>query len=330
MSPLVKLHIFRTFVCPILRSGLSTFALREDALKPLSVFHRKCLRSTLKLSKSAPNCSLYFLCGELPIEGKIHRDLFSLFFSIWNNPDSKIYQLVNYLLKSVCENTRTWSMFLKQLSSRYELDDPSLCFRLDPPKKSEYKELVITKITAFYEQKLRAEAIKNSCLEFLNVSVSGLRGRHHPALSGLITTDEVRTSRCHLKMLSGDYLTYKKKSDQSGGSPHCRVCGDPSSCEDITHILAVCSGYENIRKQKLLELECLCYQNKPNINFFNVIKNKKNLCQFLLDPTSLNLGERVNHSDANLNKFFKISRSLCHSINTERIKILKSKSLKKS
>ena len=34
---------------------------------------------------------------------------------------------------------------------------------------------------------------------------------------------KVRKSRSHFKFLSGKYLTYKVKSDQSGGSPRCKL-----------------------------------------------------------------------------------------------------------
>ena len=61
-------------------------------------------------------------------------------------------------------------------------------------QKSEYKELILTKITAFYERKLTAEAKENSCLDYLIVSVTGHRGRCHPALAGLINKEEVKTS----------------------------------------------------------------------------------------------------------------------------------------
>ena len=172
LSPAVKLHIYRTFVSPILRSGLSSFVLRENTLEPLSIFERKTLRAVLRLSKTAPNCALYFLCGELPIEGKIHRDIFSLFYSVWANPDSKIYQIVNYLSKNACENSRTGSEFINQLSQKYGLDELSKCLLIDPPKKSQYKEAILTKVTAFYEAELRSEAAHNSCMDYLNISVT--------------------------------------------------------------------------------------------------------------------------------------------------------------
>ena len=79
MSPVLKLHIYRTFSCPITRSGLSSFALRSSHLEPLSLFQRKTLKSILKLSISAPTPSIHFLTGELPIEGKTKKMCFLCF-----------------------------------------------------------------------------------------------------------------------------------------------------------------------------------------------------------------------------------------------------------
>ena len=130
LSPVVKIHLFRTYTCPILRSGLSSLSLRTTDLQPLTIFHRKTLRGVLTLSKTSNISALYFLLGELPMEAKIHRDLFSLFYSVWYNPDSKIYQIVKYLLENSPENSRTWAVHLRYLSSKYGL--------LDPPPKSQF------------------------------------------------------------------------------------------------------------------------------------------------------------------------------------------------
>ena len=198
LSPVVKLHLYRTYACPIVRSGLSSFTLREASLQPLIILQRKTIRSILKLSKTSSIPALHFLTGELPIEGKIHRDVFSLFFSIWANPNTKINEIVKYLLKMSTENSRTWSIFIRQLSTRYGLSDPLLCLNSDPPQKSVYKEHILTRITAFHETELRQKALSNSCMTYLNVSVSGLRGRHHPALANQLTTFDVQKSRPHL------------------------------------------------------------------------------------------------------------------------------------
>ena len=214
---------------------------------------------------------------------------------------------------------------MKQLSARYNLEDPSKSLAKDPPSQSQFKEQIITRITAFYEKELRIEASHNSCMEYFNVSVSGLRGRHHPALSNMITTDEVRTGRCHLKMLCGDYLTYKKKSDQSGGSPHCRACDEENQSEDISHILTQCSAYTAIRTEILEEIEKLCEKTKSNISFNEIVSDEHELCQFILDPTSLNLKQRVSPYDPVLGDLFKSSRILCHKVNNTRWNILNMK-----
>ena len=133
----------------------------------------------------------------------------------------------------------------------YQLEDPLVYLQNDPPVKSKFKELVMTKITAFHENELRKKAQGNDLMQYLNVNLSGLRGRHHPCLSNVITVDEVKKMRPHLKLLTGDYLTYKRKFDESGkGNPICRLCRTES--ESICHIVAICPAY-NVIRNKIVE-----------------------------------------------------------------------------
>ena len=118
----------------------------------------------------APTPAIHFLTGELPIEGKIHKDIFSLFYSIWANPDAKIHEIVIYLLKNSDENSRTRSVHVRHLSKLYGLEDPLTCLQRDPPSRSQYKELISTKITLFFEKMLRAAAARNSLMSYLNVA----------------------------------------------------------------------------------------------------------------------------------------------------------------
>ena len=97
----------------------------------------------------------------MPIEGKIHCDMFSLFNSVWCNPDTKIYQIVKYLL-STSENSRTWVTNLRHISRMYSLEDPLTCLQRDPPGKAEYREHILTKVTAYHEGELRCMAARNS------------------------------------------------------------------------------------------------------------------------------------------------------------------------
>ena len=86
LSPNLLMHVFRTYICPIARSGLSAMTLHENHLEPLAIFQRKILRSFLRLSEQSPIPALHFLTGELTIVAKVHRDVFGLFYNVWINP----------------------------------------------------------------------------------------------------------------------------------------------------------------------------------------------------------------------------------------------------
>ena len=83
----------------------------------------------------------------------------------------------------------------------------------------------MTKITDFHERELRFKAQKSEGMKYLNVQMAGLRGRNHPCLPNTVTTNEVRKLRPYLKFLSGDYLTYLKKFENTNqGTPTCKIC----------------------------------------------------------------------------------------------------------
>ena len=141
----------------------------------------------------------------------------------------------------------------------------------------------------------------------LNVSTTGLRGRHHPALSYMITTCEVKLSRPHIKFLSGNYLTYKIKADQS---PLCRICTSGSD-ESVTHVISTCQALSEQRHKILDEYRKLWESTKNKIDFDEIMKSDEELCQFILDPTSINLQIRVSLQDPLLTDLFKLARDFC-------------------
>ena len=218
------------------------------------------------------------------MEGKIHKDVFSLFYSVWSNPDTKINQIVKHLLGNSAENSRTWSIHLKFLSQKYGLMDPLECLKTDPPPKSQYKEIIQTKICAYFEKSLRTMAAANSRMKYLHVSLTGLRGRRHPALDNIVTTVQVQKSRIQWKMLAGDYLTYEIKSKQSGGSPHCRCCPHtPSSPlppeETILHIVTECLAYSSIRTRIVEQYRSTCLETRSSFSFEKIYSDSDKFCQ---------------------------------------------------
>ena len=99
LSPLAQIHIWRTCNLPVLISGLSALPIRPVNIKPMETFHKKILRGFLKLSQTSPVPALYFLLGELPVEGTLHIHTLSLFYNLWINPDLTVHKNVAYILK---------------------------------------------------------------------------------------------------------------------------------------------------------------------------------------------------------------------------------------
>ena len=152
-------------------------------------------------------------------------------------------------------------------------------------------------------------------MRYLNVDMTGLRGRNNPCLSNIITTEEVRKLRPYLKFLTGDYLTYQRKFEETNEGSR--------ESESICHVISICHEYEDIRSRILKEMAELCLLAKSKINFENILSDPEVLAQFLLDPASFNLGTRVHISDPILQNMFKISRYICWAIHSRRMKALK-------
>ena len=83
----------------------------------------------------------------------------------------------------------------------YLLEDPLSCLERTPPEQLSYKELIMKKITSFHEKEMRVKAQGNELMQYMNVSLSGLRGHYHPSLSQVITTREVNELTSHMKFL---------------------------------------------------------------------------------------------------------------------------------
>ena len=52
-------------------------------------------------------------------------------------------------------------------------------------------------------------------------------------------------------------VTYKIKSDQSGGSPRCRIC-ETGADETVSHVVSTCQGLVVEREKILADLSKLC------------------------------------------------------------------------
>ena len=289
LSPTVQVHLWRTYNLPVLLSGLSAFPIRPPNIKAISIFHNKILRGFLKLSNSSPKPALYFLLGELPVEGRIHIATLMLFHTIWANPDTTVHKMTDYILMMSKENSTTWSNHVRILCKKYGLPCPLLLLQSGQAWSREtWKTLVTTRVTVYIEKELREIAECNSRMNFLNVKLLGLSGQAHPVLQGINTTQDVRKLRTHIKFLAGDFLTAERlAADQPNLSPACKLCQAP--LESADRVLVACNSTAEIRQRILPELLTVVLQVKPQSALFSNPKHPQ-LSQFILDCSSINLG----------------------------------------
>ena len=320
-------------------SGLAALPLRPVHTQHLTIFHHKVLRGFLKLSSSSPVPALYFILGEMPIQATIHLDVLTLFHNIWSNPDTTVHEAVKYILKMSDDNSVTWAVHVRLLCQQYSLPDPlGLLEREDAWPKSKWRNWCMTKVRSYHEQLWRSKSLTNSKMNFLNIQLSGLSGRHHPVLLGLQTTRDVEKLRPHLKMLTGDYLTYSRiANDRKVGDPSCRLCRDscsptPPATDTIEHIITECRGTVEVRERIFPELLIALALVKPNHIYLTCPPSlhalDMDLAQFILDCTSFNLGDayRLDINSNNLAALFSVSRDLCYA--THNCRMTKLKSLK--
>ena len=128
--------------------------------------------------------------------------------------------------------------------------------------------------------------------------------------------------RPHIKMLCGNLLTYGMKFEQSGiGSPRCRLCKHPF--ESISHIVGSFPSFDDIRESIFIEIDQVLANSANKLRISNFLESEDILTQFVLDPTSMYLTDRVHMSDPIVPQMYKLSRDYCYAINKRRNHLLK-------
>ena len=328
LSPRVQIHLWRVYSLPVLLSGLAALPVRQSDIRPMQIFLNKILRGFLKQSPCSPVPSLYFLCGELPLEARLHIDLLTLFHNVWSNPSTKIFEIVFYIMKMSTPKSTCWSAHVRLVCQMYNLPDPLALLQQPVMKKSQWKTLIKAKITAYHEADLRQKALKSDSLRYFNVQLLSLAGKPHRAIMAAEDSRSVEKMRIHLKFLTGDMLSFAKLARDRGGNPSCRLC--PAPVENIEHILTECKATAQIRERLYPELVNLV----ANISISCSLLDKSVtpnciLTQFILDPASMNLpnSHRISYQHPRLSDLYGMSRDWCFAVYQCRRRLLKLRNL---
>ena len=96
-------------------------------------------------------------------------------------------------------NSRTWSVYLRNLAIKYDITDPLVLMQEKPMSKASYKKLVNDQITKFWVTELKLKS-QTKNMKYFNVTNLTLSGRPHPAIEGACTTTLAKELRPAVKM----------------------------------------------------------------------------------------------------------------------------------
>ena len=91
----------------------------------------------------------------------------------------------------------------------------------------------------------------------------------------------------------------------------------------VSHVIVSCQRLATERNNIFCEYKNLCTLTKNNICFDEILKSEEITCQFILDPSSLNLPVRVSSYDPILPQFYRLSRDMCFILDKTRIGLLR-------
>ena len=123
----------------------------------------------------------------------------------------------------------------------------------------------------------------------------------------------------------------KKTKDTYSGQAYStlnRFGAQPGDCVDFN--VFTLPDHVNLtslhsEKNRCHEYQNLCNQSKSKILLQNISSENVTLCQFILDPASFNLVNRIHMNDPILGPLFKLSCDYCNAVNSERMKIIRRK-----
>ena len=189
------------------------------------------------------SCVVFFLSGCLPLPALLHSRQLSVLGMISRLGHNNIlHQIGISTLSSFRPSSRSWFLQLRDICDQYSLPDP-LDILTNPSTKDSFKRLVKSKITDFWEAKLRMEASHLSSLEYFRPQFYSLAKPHPVWCSAGSNPYEVEKAACQARMLSGRYRTCylaRHWSGNSSGNCSLPACSQTPTPGTLSHILTEC------------------------------------------------------------------------------------------
>ena len=325
-NPAAALRVEKLYACHVLMSGLASLYLLQSEITMIDIHYKITLENVQKLHQRTPSPFVYFMAGSLPGQAILHLKQLSLFSMICRLPEDPLNLHARYILVSAKPSTNSWFQQIRNLCLQYQLPHPIQL--LDHPlKKESFKNLAKSRVLDFWERKLRQEASSLDSLSFFHPTHMSLSKPHPLWTTAGSSPYEINKACVQAQMLSGRFRTERLCrfwSDNKEGFCLAPTCEEEP--EDIIHILTGCRSLEDSRR-RLRATWLSTAASNPYIHQLLVqilATPQPKFCQFVLDPSTnpevINLNQ--NYGNNILKDLFYLTRTWCHTMYRERLKIL--------
>ena len=221
--------------------------------------------------------------------------------------------------------SKSWFLLISELCDLYNL--PSCSYLLNIPlNKDKFKNLVKLKILDYWQALLRKEANNLKSLLYFKPEFYSLKFPCKSFSAANVNRYEIQKLNIQQKMLSGRYRTSmlkrfwtKNKMGTCELDPECS-----QTCETISHILICCPALSQ-KRQSLFQDWITRTDGVINCILSGVLnRTQEQKTQFILDPLTDPVVIRFTqeYGEYITQKMCCFTRTFCHSIHKERMKIL--------
>ena len=321
-----SLQCEKTFASPVLFSGLGSLVLTKTEANMVDQHCLRTCKNILKVHSGTPQSVILFISGSLPGLAHLHLKKLSLFSMITHFPGDPLFSRASYVLTSArVPHSRSWFSDIRDICQLYSLPHP-LHLLTDPLPKERFKKLIKSKVTDYWEFRLRQEASILPSLNYFKPEFYSLRHPHQILWTPGPNPHEVSKSLIQLKMLSGRYrvarLTRHWNPNNKSGCCPAPGC---SLLETLEHLLVSCNHYAHLR----FRIKQLWYSTS-NLELLQIVttvlnSQEQDLVQFLLDPSVhpqlISLVQVTGVEPLKL--AFYLTRTWCFSLHCERMRLMK-------
>jgi hypothetical protein len=178
---LLHIHVYKTYVLPILLYGMELLIPSSKPLEQLEMFQKRMIKQLLSLPTRCPDPAVYILTGILPIEAQIHLKALVFFNNVCHQDESSIEKkLAVRQLTVKAESSNSWFICINNILRKYDMKEASTYLE-SPMSKSKWRSVVKSKVREYWSSHIHTMSQMYSSLQFLN-SKSIYKGIVHPIL----------------------------------------------------------------------------------------------------------------------------------------------------